>query len=388
MQRNDWQAARKLIAYMTEQGCPAYIVGGAVRDILLEKPVHDFDIVTAASPEEIMALFPRAIKASRHFDIFLVKWDDVFYEVSPFRGEASNIEADLYERDFTMNAIALDASGTMIDPLNGRSDLHAKRIKAYRPHTRFQEDPLRILRALRFVAELGFIIDTETKQAALTERDCLRRVPVERIRAEIGKLLVASKHGQALAVFFQWDIPSFLPAAIATEDQQRKMDKQLDMATLATEEARWAAFLLVIYVGAPVTRLRAWKFSNHQKNVIHNMLSLILAHKHAIPWDALLIYKVGEETAVETEKLHQWYYGETHPHQVTHIKSVYQKLPMKKREELMIDGRDILRLLPDIEKPCIGRLLNWAEQAVVTGTHANDKTELLTVLKEKYFHEK
>lgn len=191
---------------LNKAGYEAYIVGGCVRDMLMHKTPHDFDITTSALPEQTCEVFngyeiiPTGIK---HGTV-TVLYEGEPLEITTFRtdGEYSDnrhpdsvtftasLEKDLARRDFTMNAIAYNPSTGIIDPFNGREDIRSKIIRCVgNPDERFREDALRIMRAMRFSASLDFEIETETSRAMQNNRKLLNNIAVERIYAELIKTL-------------------------------------------------------------------------------------------------------------------------------------------------------------------------------------------------------
>ena len=216
MDRETWKIAQQFISYFDEKGFASYIVGGAVRDLLLEREVKDFDVVTEASECEIEALFPKAIRASRRFPIYIVRWDDCLFEVTPFRKGAVTLIEDLSKRDFTMNSLAMDKNGEVIDPLHGLDDLERQQINAHDPEKVFTDDPLRILRAFRFQSEFGYTVEKKTWKAMIQRLTKLQEVAKERIHAEVGKLLLGEYHKTALTQFEEAKVASFLPETMKT----------------------------------------------------------------------------------------------------------------------------------------------------------------------------
>jgi putative nucleotidyltransferase with HDIG domain len=177
-------------------GYEAYVVGGAVRDLCMNRSVSDWDIATSAAPAEIAAVFKdwRSFRL-KHETVTLVSVD-CNYEVSSFRGVrlgGEGIAGDLGHRDFTMNAMACDPMDKkIIDPFGGRQDIAGKTVRAVgNPVDRFLEDPLRMLRGARLAAELGFRIDAATQRATRTMADMLRSAASERVRDELLKLLMS-----------------------------------------------------------------------------------------------------------------------------------------------------------------------------------------------------
>jgi len=195
------QVAQKL----RDRGFLAFLVGGCVRDLLLERPAKDFDISTDAIPSQVLEIFPRASRVGAHFGVMLIREGDAHVEVATFRSETTYADgrhpdavefetdprADVERRDFTVNALMLDpATGEVIDFVGGRADLEAKVIRAIGdPERRFREDHLRMLRAVRFAARLGFEIDQATMGANQRLHRLICKVSAERIRDELVRIL-------------------------------------------------------------------------------------------------------------------------------------------------------------------------------------------------------
>ena len=193
--------AEKLIRQLNNQGYEAFIVGGCVRDYLLGLTPHDTDICTNALPEqtkkcfEAYHTFDTGIK---HGTISVVCGDEV-YEITTYRidGDYSdnrhpdsvsftrNINEDLQRRDFTVNAMAYNAEYGLVDPYGGKNDLKDKIIRCVgNPDTRFNEDALRILRALRFASVYGFSIEENTSKSIFKNADLLKNIATERVTSE------------------------------------------------------------------------------------------------------------------------------------------------------------------------------------------------------------
>lgn len=201
---------------LRDRGHRAWIVGGCVRDVLMGRPVSDWDVCTDAQPEQILATFPRAIPTGiKHGTLTVVK-NKQHYEVTTLRGEGSysdgrhpdevrfvdDIAEDLLRRDFTVNAMAVDSSSyQLVDPWGGRRDLDAKILRAVGDaRARFSEDGLRVLRAARFSAQLEFELEAETARAIPETLDTYRKVSLERVRDEWIKTMKARQPSRAFDV--------------------------------------------------------------------------------------------------------------------------------------------------------------------------------------------
>ena len=217
-----------------KNGFKAYLVGGAVRDMLLKKEGHDWDLATNATPKQVMSIFHRVIPTGIAHGTVTIHIFGHEIETTTFRTEsdytdgrhpdsvsyAATIEEDLSRRDFTMNAIASDLeTGGIIDPFNGRSDIKNRIIRTVgSPLDRFSEDGLRPVRAIRFCGQLGFTIEEETLKA-LQDKNVLERtskISVERFRDEFCKMLSVSKPSVCLKLLEESGImdifiPEFRP---------------------------------------------------------------------------------------------------------------------------------------------------------------------------------
>jgi len=184
---------------LTRDGYQAFLVGGAIRDLLLGFQAKDWDVATNAAPEIIRDLFSTTTSFHlKHGTITLVM-EGRHFEVTTFRGPeggiGSSIEEDLAHRDFTINAMAYDLlGGKLIDPFGGAEDIRRKVVRAVRnPIERFQEDPLRMMRAIRFSQELRYSIDPETLMAIMSFSRAMSRVAAERVRDELLRVLMVAR---------------------------------------------------------------------------------------------------------------------------------------------------------------------------------------------------
>lgn len=197
--------ALDIVHRLRSNGHQAFLVGGCVRDLLLDTLPKDFDIATEATPERVLDLFENSRLVGAHFGVVRVFQDSVHVEVATFRRDHSYQDGrhpdrvefetdprqDVLRRDFTVNALLLDAAtGEVIDHVGGRDDLSAGIIRTVGdPESRFTEDHLRMLRAVRFAARLGFSIDPATMAAVQRLHRDINRISNERIRDEIIRIL-------------------------------------------------------------------------------------------------------------------------------------------------------------------------------------------------------
>ena len=270
-----------LLEGMWRAGHAAYVVGGSLRDALLGRVAADWDLATDARPEQILALFPDAVYENR-FGTVVVRREGAAYEITTFRTDheyadhrrphriefGDRIEDDLARRDFTVNAMAWgwsperDAPGTaesatpspsFVDPFGGRQDVEARILRAVGdPHERFMEDALRMVRAVRLAATLGFTIETRTLEAIATQARLASHLSGERIATELEKLLAAPKPSIGLRLMAGTGLLAVVLPELAAQrgiPQNKIPGEDLFDHTLRTVDAAPA--------GRPIVRLAA-----------------------------------------------------------------------------------------------------------------------------------
>ena len=249
--------AAALLNALHAAGYAAYAVGGCVRDSLLGRTAHDWDLCTSALPQQVMELFGAAqcIPTGLQHGTVTIKYGGQLYETTTFRTEGSytdgrhpdavqfvpDVREDLARRDFTINAMAYNVAEGLVDPFGGQKDLQNGLLRAVgEPQQRFTEDALRILRLYRFAARFGFALDAVTARAARQLAPHLDCISAERIQEELAKLLAAPQPGAYLEpAVLAVVLPELTPAALEAA-------KPVVDACPAGEEnlpVRWAALL-------------------------------------------------------------------------------------------------------------------------------------------------
>lgn len=249
--------AAALLDTLHAAGYAAYAVGGCVRDSLLGRTAHDWDLCTSALPQQVMELFgaEQCIPTGLQHGTVTIKYGGQLYETTTFRTEGSytdgrhpdavqfvpDVREDLARRDFTINAMAYNEAEGLVDPFGGQADLQNGLLRAVgEPQQRFTEDALRILRLYRFAARFGFALDAATARAARQLAPHLDCISAERIQEELAKLLAAPQPGAylepaVLAVVLPELTPAALDAAKPVVDACPAGEKNLPV--------RWAALL-------------------------------------------------------------------------------------------------------------------------------------------------
>lgn len=215
-----------ILARLNEAGHESYLVGGCIRDLIRNMEPKDWDITTSATPEEIQSLFPDSFYTNTYGTVGVKTETLSIVEITPFRTESGytdgrrpdsvvfskNIEDDLKRRDFTINAIAFNpVTNSLVDPFGGIKDIQDSLIKAVgEARDRFGEDGLRILRMVRFAAQLNFSIDTQTLMAGISQKDILTHIARERVRDELVKILMSTHASTAFLYMKNMGILSYI----------------------------------------------------------------------------------------------------------------------------------------------------------------------------------
>ena len=393
--------AAKVIRALTDAGYKAYAVGGCVRDSMLGKTPHDWDICSSATPEQVLEVFApeRCILTGLKHGTITIKQDGGLYEVTTFRTEGTytdgrhpdavayvaRVEEDLARRDFTMNAMAYNEDEGLVDPFGGAEDLLVHRmVRAVGvPKERFGEDALRIMRLFRFAAREGLNVDPETLEAALVLRENLRRISAERIREELLGLLAAGKPGRwLLPEVLTIILPEAMPAdACGTERLQKLID-----AAPAVREVRLAALLSAAEDVQQV--MRRLKFDNKTTAAVSGLVQLqaLLPEReaHALRIQARrLIGRSGMERIGQLRDLRaaQRAVGDALPAldglAETADEVVRQGLCCR-LNEMAVGGEDLREELGVMPGPALGALLSKLLERVLTDVTPNEREALLT----------
>lgn len=367
-------------------GFAAYLVGGCVRDGLLGKTPHDWDICTSAMPEETLRLFPNTVATGLRHGTVTVLCNRLSVEVTTFRAESSysdhrhpdsvrfvsDLTADLARRDFTINAMALSATGVLEDPFSGRDDLSAGILRAVgTPELRFQEDALRMLRAVRFAAQLGFRIEPETESAIRACAPLTSTLAAERVRDEVEKTLL-SPNPQMLGTMCEMDlVRQYISPAIPVHWQRL-------CAIVPERLRRWMALsILVTQAGAALTLLDALRLD--KKTVLSCRTCVALwktAPRTELTWKAA-IAQLGVETAGQAADVISALEGTS---DIATVQQILQRDDCCTLRQLAVSGQD-LQLL-GFQGKDIGRALNALLHHVWAHPEENEKATLIHLISQ------
>lgn len=349
------QYAMDVVRRLECAGYRAYFVGGCVRDMLLGRRPQDWDVCTQALPEDVLRVFPTAVPTGLKHGTVTVHSRKKHIEVTTFRTEGayldhrrpesvcfvSDLREDLQRRDFTMNAIALSLSGELIDPFGGREDIAAGLIRCVgKAQNRFEEDALRMFRALRFSAKLGFGIETETMQAIQSCAPLAKTLAAERVRDELEKMLLSDRPGKMETVISCGLLDAYLQRAKLAAPLQR-------LAALPRNQlARWAGFCAVLLRSGAIENAEVFlKQLRLPGSVIRNCSAGVQASLETPPQDALswkkLLSRVGEDAAFCAAAAAETLYRTA---AIKTLRTVLASGECWSVQRLAVSGRDMLSL--------------------------------------------
>lgn len=269
------KGAEKILETLNGKGYEAYIVGGCVRDMIMGRKPGDWDITTSARPEETKKCFKRTFDTGIKHGTITVLLDGGSYEVTTYRIEGEytdcrhpdevvftrDIHEDLLRRDFTMNAIAYHPREGFIDPFGGRDDIEKKTIRGVGfPDERFREDALRMLRAVRFAAQLGFSVEEETWKALKNRAELIKKVSAERIREELQKLIMSGR-SEKLSLLAESGLMGYIWPSLADALEKYSAETAGELAASeAVPALRWALFLRRLGAAEAQSLMKGLKF--------------------------------------------------------------------------------------------------------------------------------
>lgn len=312
---------KKILNKIEKNGYEAYIVGGFVRDYLLNRKSNDIDICTNALPKTIQSLFGNS-SANGCYGSYNFKTNKYNYDITTYRKESnfsgrnptkieytSNLIEDLKRRDFTINAICMNTKGKIIDLLNGTEDIKKRVIRTIgKAEKRITEDPLRILRAIRFSCTLNFELDEELKQAILKHKEKVFILSKTRIKKELDSILLSKNFAKGLEELNNLGILNYLDIKF------KKMTYVNDL------NGMWAQMEIKDYT---------WFTKNEKKQI--DIMKQILQYETITPW---IIYQYGLYPAMVANKIKNGSKKD--------IIKIYKKMGLENRKDLKITFKELM----------------------------------------------
>ena len=382
------RAAVPVLERINQAGFEVYFVGGCVRDMLLQRPLHDVDLATSAYPQEVKQIFPQTIDTGIEHGTVTVIYQKKAYEITTFRTESGyqdyrrpdkvefvrSLKEDLKRRDFTINALAMNAQGEIIDLFAGIVDLQQRQIRAVGVAAdRFHEDALRMLRAVRFQSQLNFTIEKQTLAGIKTNAALLSHIATERIREEFIKLMEGSNRQAGLISLYQTQLYRFCPG-LATYDFPKIL--QFAAGQIADEATVWSFLAYLGQLKRAQVRpfLRQWKVANNNIKLVQAAIEL-LDNYQGSNWQLYIAGQAATATAAQVLRL------TCQQELAEQLTGQYQKLPLKSPHQLAINGQQIMQILNLSPGPQIGQYLKQIQQAIVAGKLVNDYQTIVNYLK-------
>lgn len=403
------EGARKIIDTLEKAGFEAYAVGGCVRDSLLGRVPDDWDITTSALPGQVKGLFRRTVDTGIKHGTVTVLEDREGYEVTTYRIDGDyedgrhpkevaftrNLKEDLLRRDFTINAMAYSPSKGLVDIFGGMEDMETGVIRCVgNPTARFGEDALRILRAVRFSAQLGFEIEPETRKAMRELAPTLEKISEERIQAELNKLLCSGQPGKIMLAYEAGITKIVLPEFDRLTDAERAFVVQMSGLVARDHILRWTALLWCMDEDAAKQILKRLKFDNHTTNTVTHLIHFreeepemqMEAVRRSVCgigeayYPMLLVLKEAELAAggepEDGEKLQRFSYRKKA------FEVILRQDQCVSLKQLKINGKELMALgIPQGTQ--VGEMLAWLLSQVLVHPEWNEKERLFAMAKEK-----
>lgn len=319
--------AKELLNYITSKGYKAYIVGGFVRNYLLGMESNDIDITTNATPKQLQDIFENVNLPTTNYGAVIINRNGIRYEITTFRKEISyennrrpieikyidDLGEDLLRRDFTVNTICIDKNGKIIDLLNARSDLDNKIIKTVGDALyKLEEDALRIIRAIRFSAVLGFNLDEELINAINIKKHLLRNISMEKKKEELDKIFSSPNAKKGIDLLLKFGL-----------DEELSLNNLSSVSNVDSLMSVWSV-LNVIDI---------YPFTNSEKKIISDV-NLALKEDN---YDAKTLYKYG----LYVNQIA----GSIKGFDKKVITELYNNLIIKSRQDLDITSEDIINII-------------------------------------------
>lgn len=387
MQNNkEWQAAYSVIEQLEQAGFEAVIVGGAVRDALLNRPAHDVDVATNALPEEVKTVFQKTVDIGIQHGTVLVIVPAGPVEVTTYRTDGEytdhrrpqnvhfvrSLKEDLQRRDFTMNAIAMRRDGSFVDYYGGRQDIEKRVIRAVgEAEKRFAEDALRMLRAIRFSAQLDFTIEANTITAIQQRAADLSFIAKERIKAELDKLWVGQTVFGGIQKLEDCGLTAYLTGDFQASQWRNFQTKDALLG--------WAYFAL-LQGTAWREVVRDYRLSNKEMAFIKSVLTAYDDLKDG--WTNRHYFNYTEQELVAAQYFAQLRQLDASIPQQS-IRELQAKLPIQHKQELVVNGADLLKWSGKKGGPWVKAALEDLLTAILHHELQNDRQQIKSWLEQQ-----
>ena len=373
--KKKFNSAINILEKFNEAGYEAYLVGGCVRDYLLNDDFSDIDITTNALPDEVKQIFKKSIDTGIQHGTVTILINGDSFEVTTFRTEddyidhrtpekvefVSDLKEDLDRRDFTINAMALDSKGKLYDYHCGEKDLRNKIIKTVNnPNERFFEDALRMLRAFRFSSKLGFEIEENTLKAIKNNAELIKFVSIERIVNEFRKLLPGKGNKRSLELLLDSKLNNYIPFL-------DEVSKIIDFSNYTFCQS---LYILSNINDISFEKLKELKLSNKEIKQIKIYEKINEDFSSNIPLEIILYnYDVNDVTFIAS------YSNYCDKEDIEKI-----KLPIKSFNDIAITSMEIISIIDKPAGPWIKEIIKKLEEDIILYKIDNTKKDILDFL--------
>ncbi|QBP41317.1 CCA tRNA nucleotidyltransferase [Paenisporosarcina antarctica] len=380
-----WQAGIRIIETLKKLGYEAVFVGGAVRDFVSHKEANDIDIATSALPDEVKTIFKRTVDVGLAHGTVVVIENRVPIEVTTFRTDGEytdhrrptdvkfvlSLDDDLKRRDFTMNALAMNESFEIIDLFEGQRDLKNGLIRTVgEPIDRFKEDALRMLRAIRFTAQLGFTIELNTLNAIKSCASDLSYVSVERITAELEKMWMSTNLDQGMIYLVKSNLAKQLPG-----DFPFTHKKWTQIGNPKNVLMCWTFLCLLQETPDGSELARIFKLSKDLKQQINQLIKATqIRYERLFSIDD--IYHFDKNILIHAELLSRVVQSDIQPMPIEEIDKRKLSLPIQSIRDLEVSGQDLMEWFNKPSGPWLKEILTQIELAVLHQKVVNNPTKI------------
>ena len=354
-----YKTALKILKILENEKYESYIVGGYVRDNYIGKKSIDIDICTSATPKDIKKIFKEVKIDNSKYGSVTITVNNKNFEITTFRKDVlyknkrfpeieyvKDVKTDLQRRDFTINTLLMNSSGTVIDLLNGKEDIDNKIIKIVGdPYKKIEEDALRILRAIRFSTTLNFEIDSTLKEAIKIYAKNLKELSYERKREELDKIFIDKNAEKGIRLI-----------------KELKLDKYLELNNLENLVLTDS----IIGIWAQLDAIN-YKFNNNEKDMIKKINCLMT--KELTKYN---IYKYGLYISTIVSKINNL--------DISKTIETYENLQIHSRKDIDIKAEDICNILNKKSGPFLNDIYKDLEEKIISNELLNERKNLINYI--------
>jgi len=390
------ELGKNVIRKLIKNGYQGYFVGGSVRDLLLNRNINDIDIATDALTDDIIKLFPKVIPTGLKHGTVTIISNNLPIEVTTFRKEGNyldyrhpenvefvtNLHDDLGRRDFTMNAMAMDEKLNIIDPYNGRGALNDKLIITVgSPNERFQEDPLRMLRAIRFASQLNFAIDHLTWHQLIVNIPYLKYIAVERVKLELDKIICSDNPSLGFDLIKASGLLKWIKG-LSSHNFEKNINYYSLLNKTDDNNIRWFLFLKPFNTKERINLMDGLKFSNKEISINEQLFNSYLLLKSGLDNDRLKKCLVENDLSICLKatyiaSLLGEITKEEHNIIIERLNDLDRSIFVRNRKDLKISGSDLIHHFSEPGGPWVKELLDKLLELVIYHQEENEFSSLL-----------